>query len=116
MSYVQTALYNHPSKQETCDDPAWSICLASAGEKLLDQYRDTIRLKPYSARTEKTHVSWMRAYILFHDKRQCPKNRHRPRREKTARPDSRRGLAVIAKHPVGNSPSTPETWHLELET
>ncbi|MEW6028378.1 MAG: phage integrase N-terminal SAM-like domain-containing protein [Chloroflexota bacterium] len=87
------------------------------GKKLLDQYRDTIRLKPYSARTEKTHVSWMRAYILFHDKRQCPKNQHRPRKEKDRSTRYATPSAPgIAKHPVGNSPSTPETWHLELET
>jgi integron integrase len=39
------------------------------GKKLLDQYRDAIRLKQYSARTEKTYVLWVRSYILFHNKR-----------------------------------------------
>ena len=39
------------------------------GKKLLDQYRDAIRLKHYSSRTEKTYVSWVREYILFHNKR-----------------------------------------------
>ena len=39
------------------------------GKKLLDQYRDQIRLKQYSPRTEKTYTQWVREYILFHDKR-----------------------------------------------
>lgn len=39
------------------------------GKKLLDQYRDAIRLKHYSSRTEKTYVFWVREYILFHNKR-----------------------------------------------
>lgn len=39
------------------------------GKKLLDQFREKIRLKQYSPRTEKTYVEWVRAYILFHNKR-----------------------------------------------
>ncbi|GAB4403624.1 MAG: integron integrase [Anaerolineales bacterium] len=38
-------------------------------KKLLDQYRDLIRLKQYSTRTEKTYIHWVRQYILFHNKR-----------------------------------------------
>lgn len=38
-------------------------------KKLLDQYREKIRLKQYSPRTEKTYVEWVRAYIIFHNKR-----------------------------------------------
>jgi Phage integrase, N-terminal SAM-like domain len=38
-------------------------------KKLLDQVRDTIRLKHYSYRTEETYVQWIRRYILFHNKR-----------------------------------------------
>ena len=38
-------------------------------KKLLDQYRDSIRLKQYSPRTEKTYTQWVREYILFHNKR-----------------------------------------------
>jgi len=38
-------------------------------KKLLDQVRDVIRLKHYSIRTEKAYVSWIRRYILFHNKR-----------------------------------------------
>jgi len=37
--------------------------------KLLDHVRDTLRVKRYSIRNEKTCVSWIRRYILFHDKR-----------------------------------------------
>ncbi len=38
-------------------------------KKLLDQLRDTIRLKHYSYSTEKTYVHWARRYILYHNKR-----------------------------------------------
>jgi Phage integrase, N-terminal SAM-like domain len=38
-------------------------------KKLLDQVRDTIRLKHYSYRTEETYVQWIRRFILFHNKR-----------------------------------------------
>ena len=37
--------------------------------KLLDRVRDMLRVKHYSIRTEKTYVSWIRRFILFHDKR-----------------------------------------------
>ena len=37
--------------------------------RLLDQVRDTIRLKHYSMRTEKAYVAWIKRYILFHHKR-----------------------------------------------
>lgn len=40
-----------------------------APKKLLDQVREVIRLKHYSRRTEKSYVSWIRRFILFHDKR-----------------------------------------------
>ena len=38
-------------------------------KKLLDQVRHIIRLKHYSMSTEKSYVSWIRRFILFHDKR-----------------------------------------------
>jgi integron integrase len=38
-------------------------------KKLLDQVRDTLRLKHYAIRTEQAYVSWMRRFILFHHKR-----------------------------------------------
>jgi len=41
----------------------------SQGKKLLEQVSDAIRLKHYSARTEKTYIEWIRRYILFHKKR-----------------------------------------------
>ncbi len=37
--------------------------------KLLDQVRDTIRLKHYSIRTEEAYVRWIKRYILYHGKR-----------------------------------------------
>ena len=38
-------------------------------KKLLDQVREVIRLKHYSIRTEEAYVSWIRRFILFHNKR-----------------------------------------------
>ncbi len=43
--------------------------MVSKPKKLLEQVRDVIRLKHYSIRTEEAYVSWIRRYILFHDKR-----------------------------------------------
>ena len=37
--------------------------------KLLDQVRALIRMKHYSIRTEEAYVSWIKRFILFHDKR-----------------------------------------------
>lgn len=38
-------------------------------KKLLDQVRETIRLKHYSQSTEKTYALWIKRFILFHQKR-----------------------------------------------
>jgi integron integrase len=38
-------------------------------KKLLDQVRDALRLKHYSIRTEQSYVTWIRRFILFHNKR-----------------------------------------------
>ena len=43
--------------------------MPSKSKKLLDRVRETIRLKHYSRKTEKTYVSWIRRFILFHGKR-----------------------------------------------
>jgi uncharacterized protein YfbU (UPF0304 family) len=37
--------------------------------KLLDRVRNRIRVKGYSIRTEQSYVSWIRRFILFHNKR-----------------------------------------------
>jgi len=37
--------------------------------KLLERVSESIRLKPYSIRTEQTYVDWIKRYILFHQKR-----------------------------------------------
>lgn len=37
--------------------------------KLLDQVRTVIRVKHFSLSTERAYVSWIRRFILFHDKR-----------------------------------------------
>ncbi len=42
---------------------------AHQGKKLLDQYRDTLRVKRYSPRTEETYIKWVKAFILYHNKK-----------------------------------------------
>ena len=37
--------------------------------KLLDQVRETLRMKHYSYRTEQTYVDWIKRFIIFHNKR-----------------------------------------------
>jgi len=37
--------------------------------KLLDQYRNALRIKHYSPRTEDTYLQWVKNFILFHGKR-----------------------------------------------
>lgn len=38
-------------------------------KKLLDRVRDAIRTRHYSIRTEEAYVSWIKRFILFHQKR-----------------------------------------------
>jgi integron integrase len=42
---------------------------APQDRKLLDQYRDVLRIKHYSPRTEDTYILWVKNYIIFHGKR-----------------------------------------------
>jgi len=37
--------------------------------KLLDQVRESIRLKHYSIKTEKAYVGWIKRFIIFHNKK-----------------------------------------------
>ena len=37
-------------------------------KKLLYQVREVIRIKHYSIRTEQQYISWIKRYILFHEK------------------------------------------------
>ena len=41
--------------------------------KLLDRVRNKIRLKHYSIRGEKAYVSWIKRFILFHNKQHLNK-------------------------------------------
>lgn len=42
---------------------------ANRPPKLLDQMRESMRVRHYRARTEETYCQWVRRYILFHQKR-----------------------------------------------
>ncbi len=39
------------------------------GPRLFDRIREIIRLKHYSLSTEKTYISWIKRYLLFHHMR-----------------------------------------------
>jgi len=43
--------------------------ISAEPRQLLDQVRDSLRSRHYSARTEKAYVGWIRRFILFHGKR-----------------------------------------------
>lgn len=40
-----------------------------ARSRLLDQVRDTMRVKHYSIRTEQAYIQWIKRYIYFHNKK-----------------------------------------------
>ena len=46
-------------------------------KKLLDRVRDRLRTKHYSIRTEDSYTSWIKRYILFHDKKHPMQLDHR---------------------------------------
>ena len=37
--------------------------------KLLDQVRESIRLRHYSIKTEKAYISWIKRFIIYHNKK-----------------------------------------------
>ena len=39
------------------------------GPRLLEQYRERLRVKHYSLRTEEAYLHWVRRFIYFHGKR-----------------------------------------------
>ena len=43
-------------------------CVEQRPKKLLEQVSDVIRVKRYSYKTEKSYISWIKRYVLFHDK------------------------------------------------
>jgi integron integrase len=45
------------------------LCAAMAERKLLDQVSDVARFRHLSRRTEETYRSWIKRYIIFHNKR-----------------------------------------------
>ena len=42
---------------------------SAGGKKLLDLYSEALRNRHYSLRTEDTYISWVRQFILYHNKR-----------------------------------------------
>ncbi len=40
-----------------------------ARSRLLDQVRDTLRVKHYSIRTEESYIQWIKRFIYFHNKK-----------------------------------------------
>jgi Phage integrase, N-terminal SAM-like domain len=59
-----------PASQLVPQGVARVACVpAGRKPKLLDRVREAIRIRHYSGRTEEAYVSWIRRFILFHDKR-----------------------------------------------
>lgn len=58
-----------PNIQNSSPQSATSPTRTGQGKKLLDQYSEALRNRHYSLRTEKTYISWVRKYILYHNKR-----------------------------------------------
>jgi hypothetical protein len=61
-----------PTKQGEAEKErlGWDNDSNSTGDNLLfNRVRDLIRLKHYSIRTEKSYLSWIMRYIIFHNKR-----------------------------------------------
>ena len=51
------------------DPPANSSLAADKNLKLIDRFREAIRSRHFSRRTEKTYWYWVRYFIYFHGKR-----------------------------------------------
>ena len=47
--------------------------------RLLDQVRNRIRMKHYSIRTEEAYVSWIKRFVIFHDKTLVEMAAHQPK-------------------------------------
>ncbi len=47
-------------------------------KKLLDQYRETLRVKQYSRRTEEVYINWVRQFILYHNPVANPRRSQTP--------------------------------------
>jgi len=58
------------SRETRKEKPQWDSTFGEMKNDLLfGQVRELIRLKHYSIRTEHTYLSWIKRYILFHNKR-----------------------------------------------
>ena len=53
------------------------IMMKKSPVKLLDQVRNLIQVKHYSIRTEEAYVSWIKRFILFHNKKHPKDMGHR---------------------------------------
>ena len=72
MSDLQKSIARgHEINMPNVQNPSSSLIIppAGKGKKLLDQYREALRNRHYSLRTEATYISWARQYILYHHKR-----------------------------------------------
>jgi Phage integrase, N-terminal SAM-like domain len=92
--------------------------MQSQSPKLLEQVRNTIRLKHYSDRTEQSYIQWIKRFILFHNKRH-PREMGReevdisdtPRRSGACR--CLNSKCRVQRHPVSlqqRAPNSPGVW------
>src|SRR5256885_7800074 len=78
--------------------------------KLLDQVRTVVRVRHFSLSTERSYVSWIRRFILFH---------HRKHPKEMAEPEIRQfisHLAVDAKVSASTQPLRSVCSHFSTET
>ncbi len=74
-------------------------------KKLLDQVRDTLRVKHYAYGTEESYIQWIRRFILFHNKRH-------PKDMGEAEVEALSALLFLYRH-VSNNPSKNPSNQLE---
>jgi integron integrase len=53
---------------QDCDQSTMDVTVARPQPKLLDRVREAIRTRHYSRRTEVAYTSWIRQFIVFHQK------------------------------------------------
>ena len=56
------------ASQELCG-PSWGTTNSQSGKKLLDRAWDSLLGEGFAEAVARRYVSWMRDYVLFHDRR-----------------------------------------------
>jgi hypothetical protein len=67
LSYLAAGPFDNPAKNLRFPHPV--IFRKMKGSPFLDHVREVIRINHFSYSTEKTYISWMYRFIIFHNKR-----------------------------------------------